>query len=191
MDLADQKTNEINIHNNFVDEVNTSRELQPTDNNFGNLNTTTAKPPVNNIIMRDYEDLTLEERLVYDNRTLVKYLWDNIARRHQLISIMVKNSVIDPIYIRTTKLIFSFALIFGFNAILFTDSYIEARAFGSYTFSFIAALGPEAPKTIISIIGTSIIYNAASLIMFIPQGLQREWSNSLKKRNVFTIERAR
>jgi hypothetical protein len=190
--FEDQRTNDINIHNNFVDQqVNTSRELKPTGTNyFTNLNTT-IREPTNTITMRDYEELTLEERLVYDNRSFGKFMWDSMVRSNQLISLFVKNSVIDPILIRIVKLILGFSLMFGFNAILFTESYIEARAFGSYTFSFMAALGPEAAKTLISLIGSSIIYNAVSFIAFLPQSLKIEWSNSLKTKDVFNVEKAR
>jgi hypothetical protein len=77
------------------------------------------------ITIRDYESLNLQEQLKYDKRIFSRYLKDNLVRHNQVISIICKVSIVDPTYIRITKLIFAFSLIFGTNALLFTDSHIE------------------------------------------------------------------
>jgi hypothetical protein len=119
-----EKPNEknIHIHNNFVDQKNASVELPKNFDVIPLSLTPTA------VTMRDYESLSLVERVAYDNRSFSTYLWNNISRTNLLVSIFYKHSIIDPIHIRIAKLIFQISLIFGTNAILFTDYYIEQRA---------------------------------------------------------------
>jgi hypothetical protein len=114
-------THEIKIYNNYVIDKKENVDTTLPNNIDKELGTNT----VNEITMRDYDSLSLEELLTYDNRSYGKYLWDNLVRRNQLLSIFFKVSKIDPVYIRVTKLIFALSLIFGTNAFLFTDSYIE------------------------------------------------------------------
>jgi hypothetical protein len=81
------------------------------------------------ITMKDYEALTLQERFIYDSRSCYRYFLDHLVRNNLLVPIFFKHSLSDPIYIRVAKLTLSLSLLFGTNAILFVDSYIEQQAF--------------------------------------------------------------
>jgi hypothetical protein len=116
--------NNVKIFNNFIDNT----KVGPT---------VIQRTPNTNVTMRDYESLTLQERLANDNRTFTRYLWDSLVRRNIVISIIFKHSILDPTHLRIAKLIFSLSLIFGFNALLYTDNYIEYRAVNQARVSFI------------------------------------------------------
>jgi hypothetical protein len=112
--------------NNYL-ELNPSQEVQTITKN--NTNT------IHQVTMRDYESLTLNERLTYDNRALFTYLKDIIVRYNLVISLFYKDSIADPSYIRVAKLFFLANLIFTTNSILFTEDYIELRANNDYRVS--------------------------------------------------------
>jgi hypothetical protein len=125
---SDMKNNNIKIFNNYVDKDGTTTVHQTPQFNNSRSNSMSF---LDNITMKDYESLTLSERFIYDNRSFPKYFLDNLRRTNIVISIFLKHSHIDPVYIRIAKLVFSLSLIFGTNAIFFTDSYIEKRAVSS------------------------------------------------------------
>jgi hypothetical protein len=117
----------VNIKNNYVYDMNISREVK-TD-----TKTKLASKKSQHIItMRDFNSLTLEERFTYDNRSIITYCKDSLIQHHSIISIIYKGSVVDPIFIRVAKLIFTLSLIFGINALLFTEYYIQLRATSTY-----------------------------------------------------------
>jgi hypothetical protein len=117
---AHNNNNNEAILNNYI-ELNPIQEVQTVTETQNNKNT-------HQITMRDYESLTLNERLTYDNRTLFTYLKDIIVRYNLVISLFYKDSIVDPSYIRVAKLFFLANLIFTTNSILFTEAYIELRA---------------------------------------------------------------
>jgi hypothetical protein len=80
------------------------------------------------ITLKDYEILTLEEAFLYNNRTFIKYLLDGLVSKHQFVSLFTKFSLLDSIYCRIGCLILDISLIFGINAMLYTDYYIEQHA---------------------------------------------------------------
>jgi hypothetical protein len=105
---------EVQIYNNFVarrDDVDVTH----------NENTILAGG-IKIITMRDYECLTPEEMFIYDKRNLLQYLGDNLIRRNLILSVIFKHSIIDPVYIRIAKIIFSFSMLFGTNAFLLSNS---------------------------------------------------------------------
>jgi hypothetical protein len=126
---------DVQIVNNFVDK----RTEQTIDNVQGDelhgsisqVNRRNSKI-FTEITMRDYESLTLEEMIVYDKRSFMAYLKHSIIRHNLVFSIILKHSMLDPIYVRIAKLIFSISLIFGTNAMLFDEYYIDRRAAGGY-----------------------------------------------------------
>jgi hypothetical protein len=117
---AHNNNNNEAILNNYMG-LNPSQEVQTVTETNKTKNT-------HQITMRDYESLTLNERLTYDNRTLFTYLKDIIVRYNLVVSLFYKNSIADPSYIRVAKLFFLANLIFTTNSILFTEDYIELRA---------------------------------------------------------------
>jgi hypothetical protein len=124
-----QNNENVNIHNNFVDQLTTSRELnnetQIKQNNDNTKKTDTIKDA---ITMRDYESLPHKERFIYDNRSLTTYIFDDLVRNNLIVSIIFKHSIADPDFLKVGKLFFLINLIFGTNALFFNESYIEQRA---------------------------------------------------------------
>jgi hypothetical protein len=125
--VDDEKNDEVKIYNNFLDHkssdiTNNNTDGQATQSGFGVFRM--AKE----VTMMDIESLGHDERFMYDRRTLSQYLWDSLTRRNIVLSIVFKYSVIDPSHIRVAKIVFAITLIFGFNAILFEDYYMDQRA---------------------------------------------------------------
>jgi hypothetical protein len=136
LDNLEGNTSQINnskVYNNFCEVTNKENNQNEVNNDIVITKQTTDAELVANvcvkITMKDFEALTLQERFIYDSRSFVRYLLDNLVRNNLLISIFFKHSLAEPIYIRVAKLTLSFTLLFGTNAILFVDSYIEQRAF--------------------------------------------------------------
>jgi hypothetical protein len=77
------------------------------------------------ITIPDLDYLHHNERLKYDKRDFKKYLKDDLIKTHSLFSMLCKYSITDPIGIRTSKIIFMFSFIFGYNALLYNDDYID------------------------------------------------------------------
>jgi hypothetical protein len=134
--------NNIDLENN-VQIINNNVVDKKIENTVGDTNTEehdTPKPPeskskvtfYNEITMRDYEALSIEEMFIYDNRSFKKYLKESLIRNNMILAIILKHSILDPIYIRISKFIFSISLIFGINAMLFNEDYIEQRVSGNY-----------------------------------------------------------
>jgi hypothetical protein len=132
-DVCEKNNSILKKHNNIV-----------INNNFVNLNTTgggnnnthhlekeksieyTVKKFL--ITMKDYDKLRPEELIKYDRRSLCKYIYDELRRYHIIASIFLKYSIIDPIYIRLFKFFIICHMLYGFNAIMYTDDYIDSLA---------------------------------------------------------------
>jgi hypothetical protein len=88
-----------------------------------------ANPLLNQITIKDYEYLqTIKDCMKFNKRTFKSYLWDGLVYKHRLLSVIFKHSLIDPFYLRISKLIFDISLTFGLNAMTYSDYYIEIRA---------------------------------------------------------------
>jgi hypothetical protein len=140
-DDNEQVEDDIKIRSEFVHEDNTKPHEDINDSIKDDSekvdpekvqNQVTSAVCKSEVTMTDYESLNISEMFVYDKRSLKKYLWDNFVRHNLLMSILFKHSFVDPIYIRITKLVFCISLIFGTNAMLFSDYYIELRANSNY-----------------------------------------------------------
>jgi hypothetical protein len=88
------------------------------------------------ITVRDYEPLTLEEKLKYDRRSSGTYFLDSLISRNVFLSVFLKYSSIDPLYIRIATFVNILSLIFGLNVMLFSEHYIEQRAESSSKVKF-------------------------------------------------------
>jgi hypothetical protein len=78
--------------------------------------------------IKDYDTLNMKDLLKYENRSCFTIFWDNLILRHILFSIIFRHSLLEPVHIRASKLVFELFITLGFNAFLFTDNYIEFRA---------------------------------------------------------------
>jgi hypothetical protein len=77
------------------------------------------------ISIPDYETLTPMDLLIYDKRSNWKYLEDILILEHPILSIIIKRSLTDPLFLRIFKFLFSLIILFGMNALTYTDSYID------------------------------------------------------------------
>jgi hypothetical protein len=111
-------SNDIILRDNFV------------DNNSKKTSSTTLTPKeekLNIITIKDYLALEFKYVPTYDLRTAMVYIKDEVNNKHRLLSVLQKHSIMDPVIIRSTKLMFYLSSSLASSALLFTDGYIEDR----------------------------------------------------------------
>jgi hypothetical protein len=64
---------------------------------------------------------------MFDNRSTIHHLRDSLIIEHSFVSILLKKSLKDPLFIRVLKLEFGLSMQFAINAMLYTDDYIDKR----------------------------------------------------------------
>jgi hypothetical protein len=136
-----------------------------------------------NITLHDYDCLTTRESIIYDKRTFKTYLIDNIKEHHRLIRLFCRTSIFEPIFIRTNELIFEMSLTCAISALMFTDDYIDNRAYDPLKFDFFYSLYSEIPKTLLSIVITSIILFLVSLILYTRKKDSQTMNEALRSRD--------
>jgi DNA mismatch repair ATPase MutL len=117
------------LYNNFSKEETerTSEGVTNTqDNNKQEEEATPAQ--LNAITLRDYDCLIPKHIPIYDLRSTGRYMKDEIYNNHRLFSVVMKQSIMDPVIIRCTRLIFHISGCFASSALCFTDSYLEKRS---------------------------------------------------------------
>jgi hypothetical protein len=119
---TNQNTDDVVINNNYLNEHNTTVPIIPDRK--------TIEQRIKNSILtlHDYDRLSSEEVLKHDRRDFKKYFQDELLRNHSIYSIIMKYSIEDPIFIRVFKLFILLLMIYGFNAVTYTDDYIDLLA---------------------------------------------------------------
>jgi hypothetical protein len=144
------------------------------------------------ITLKDYEKLSLDEIIKYDNRGFFTFMKDHILDGHILLSIF-KKSLVEPIYIRVILLVYIISMSFAFNAICFSDDYINSRASEPERVrdSFFYSVIYEFPKTLISIGITTILEIIARLIVYIPKKFEEELIEVMQTKNIAKVQEAK
>jgi hypothetical protein len=132
-------TDNVVLQNNFVD----SQNCDPVKA----VNINSQKEMIKNkITLRDYACLNPCYVPKYDLRTVGAYVKDEVFTKHRLLTVLKKRSILDPVIIRSTKLIFHLSSCLASSALLFTDDYIELKLRNSmkvliyFTFSITMAI---------------------------------------------------
>jgi hypothetical protein len=117
------------VNNNVI--INNNNFLNNTTNSVNHVEVADIKisdESKNAITVTDYDKLSPEEAIKYDRRTFKKYFTDETIKHHTIIGLVIKDSIKDPIYIRLFKFFVLCHMIYGFNAITYTDDYIDLLA---------------------------------------------------------------
>jgi hypothetical protein len=129
--LVDNKNNEnapgnAEQHNNFIGQETKNENINTNiDDNRNNMETSVKLNP---ITLRDYECLIPEHIPIYDLRPSDTFIKDEIHNSHRLLSVIHKKSIIDPVIIRCTKLLFHTCSSFALSALCYTDYFIQKQA---------------------------------------------------------------
>jgi hypothetical protein len=118
---APKPNEDIVLYNNFAKEEGTIQKTTPENNSKEEVK------KLNPITLRDYDCLTSKDIPIYDLRPISTVIKDRIYNYHRLLSVINKQSIMDPVIIRSTKLLFHTCSNFAFSALCFTDSYIDKR----------------------------------------------------------------
>jgi len=78
--------------------------------------------------IKDLNSINEEDKLKFDKRTFCEYFKDALLGYHQILSLCTTKSLMEPISLRISHLYFSIALNMYFNAVFYSDDYIEKRA---------------------------------------------------------------
>jgi hypothetical protein len=120
---ADSKdnNNELTVkRNNFIIEEGSGNNKQ--NEQLPKVSSTNKKI----ISYEDYNCLKPED-LIYDKRGYITILKETLKIEHSLLSLFFKKSFFEPPFLMLIKFTFEINTQFAFNALLFTDSYIEKR----------------------------------------------------------------
>jgi hypothetical protein len=144
IDAKDNNPDKLVLRDNIVTPVNDNKEVVMV-NNFvdkekavdvtisEDKNEDPTDEVLNKITLPDYNCLKGNEVVVSDFRPSRRFLKDEILTYHLLIAMIFKISIVNPVFIRSTKLCLQLSLLFGFNAILYSDYYITQRALTNST----------------------------------------------------------
>ncbi len=78
--------------------------------------------------MKDLEELSIMDRLKYDNRTYCKYFLDQLCEEHIILNLIFKKSLLCPLNLRVIRVIGLVSMIFVMNAMLYSDEHIKKRS---------------------------------------------------------------
>jgi hypothetical protein len=120
------------VYNNFISEaggINAHMEKS---------HVTTVKK-ANFITYSDLMQLSADD-IEFEKRTFMMCLKDSLIQKHPVVSFIFKRSLKDPAFLRFYKLIFKASMFFGFEALIFTEYYIERRLETPFSVSFLLNL---------------------------------------------------
>jgi hypothetical protein len=120
----------LQLKQNKLEELASDRENFRVNNlateNTKNTIIKTVSPP-KMISIPDYEQLKPTEQLDYDRRSTITYFKDVLILNHPVLSLIFYRSLKFPKFIELSKLIFSISMLFGVNAMCYTDDVIDQR----------------------------------------------------------------
>jgi hypothetical protein len=131
-----QKVNNdiLQLNENKTDNDHTTNDVVMTNTCSGNTDgSKTQRVEIstqlsgNTVSIPDYEELTPKQLLKHDTRTTWAYLKDLIIVEHQVVSLVFRKSIKEPLFIRAWMLVFSLSMQFAFNALMYTDDVIDKR----------------------------------------------------------------
>ena len=101
----------------------------------------------------DLGQLSFEEALIFDNRTIKQKYWDYLLQSQLILSHFYADLILELRYIKIIILMINFSLQFFFNCFFYTDEYISDVYHRNAVISFFSDL----PKVIYSILVSFII----------------------------------
>jgi hypothetical protein len=118
---SDSDNNELTVkRNNFIAEEGSGGGIE--NQQLPKVSSTNKKI----ISYEDYNCLTPED-LIYDKRGYITILKQTLKIEHSVFSLFFKKSFFEPPFLMLIKFTFEINTQFAYNALLFTDSYIEKR----------------------------------------------------------------
>jgi hypothetical protein len=124
--IANDKPDNTVMYNNYFDKGGNNMN-KSIDENPEKMNPELPSEILNKITLPDYNALDPSEIMVNDKRKMGRFFKDELTTYHKVFSIISKVSVLDPVFIRTTKLLFGLTMSFCLNAMLYSDIYITDR----------------------------------------------------------------
>jgi len=127
---------------------------------------------------RDFEEMSIEEQIMYDKRSFCRYYLDYLLEDHIFFRAFLLKSLLVPQYIRIHTFFFFICLIFALSGLLYEDGLHIISSQFFYAFYL------ELPKSIwTSIISIGITF-ILRLILYIPREFAHDLNNSFKKHNI-------
>ena len=122
------ENNNVNVYNpNITNEESSDVSVNNEENKEDLIKKLFMAYPNREPCLHDYSLLEPQETLKYDKRGFWRYILDSLISEHPVVSLF-KKSIFNPFFIRITFFIYSVVIGFGFNAMLYTDEYIDQKA---------------------------------------------------------------
>jgi hypothetical protein len=186
--VSSNKTNMMMKLNDTEKKINLNQ--QETSNSYNKVTEERYQELKYTPMMKDYEQMTIEELCENEKRSFCRYYWILLVDDHILLAAFLKKSLIKPYHIRITLLFFNISLEFAVNAFFYSDSYISKRHVNQVSPSDIFySLINEMPKSIWSLLITSLITFLIKLYINPPEYVEEEFNKSMKTIKVETIQK--
>ena len=101
---------------------------------------------------------------IIKNKRMFEYYCNNLKELHPLFSLF-RISILYPLNLHSYFFVFNILILFGFNALLYTESLIEKRIYDNQRNSFIYPIKNEFVKIILSILCQIILTLIMKIIM--------------------------
>eukprot|EP00340_Litonotus_pictus_P010940 CAMPEP_0170539902 /NCGR_PEP_ID=MMETSP0209-20121228/104293_1 /TAXON_ID=665100 ORGANISM="Litonotus pictus, Strain P1" /NCGR_SAMPLE_ID=MMETSP0209 /ASSEMBLY_ACC=CAM_ASM_000301 /LENGTH=143 /DNA_ID=CAMNT_0010842091 /DNA_START=547 /DNA_END=974 /DNA_ORIENTATION=- len=76
----------------------------------------------------DFDSLSIEKRLEIDDRSFWVLFWEKLKKDHNLLNLIFFKSIVKPLWMRITGVMFQYSLDFALNAVFFSSDLINSQA---------------------------------------------------------------
>lgn len=215
--LSKNQNNESNTERNFIDVINVyniiskapslSKNMSNTNANDNNIKSNNRSKKLSNKEYLDkYKDLKIDDikthkdfnnlpicvQVEIDNRSICQILVNSIKLEHRILNLFFLKSVINPLWIRLTSVLFEYSMDFALNAIYFSSDIINSQYEAKVTEGQEAVglwyiLSNEFWKSFWPVVISLIISLIINLIISIPPKYMRELNEAFKTKDRITI----
>lgn len=120
---------------NVIDEnLKMKDDFLKENENFQNINQLEPKVIIinkieisNMITLKDFDIMDVNDLLLFDKRSFLKFYWDSILTRHDFLRAFIYKTALKPFYIRIILFFLQISVAFALNAIFYSDSYISEK----------------------------------------------------------------
>ena len=179
---ANSNTNNIFQNQNSANALRFYSNSSKSDSNSSDTNFTTE------FSNKDINNMTVEQKLKYDKRSNKEYLCQTIRLDHSILNLFFFKSILDPIYLRVILFVLEITLMFTFNAIIFSDEYINERLKSEETNPLVYVLVNEIGKSFLANVCTTILLLLVGFIKFVTAQKERTLNIELRTKNLKYIK---
>ena len=85
------------------------------------------KDLTNKVSKKDYDLMKIDDLIRYDKRSIYQYYWDCLQQKHEVLYSFFYKTTLINYFIRITLFFTVISMLFAFNALFYSDSFISER----------------------------------------------------------------